>query len=65
MDKDLYIVVAYEGNEKYEYEYGNILHAREHYDTEKSAALVRYANGKNLLVYCKGKAKLAIDMMER
>lgn len=33
-DASLYIVKVYEDNESYEYEYGNLTHAQQHYDME-------------------------------
>ncbi len=32
----LYIVKVYEGNEAYEYEYGNLKHATEHFKTDRA-----------------------------
>lgn len=46
----LYIVKAFEGNEIFEYEYGNIQHAKEHYNQEKSAELWKYEYGKEILI---------------
>lgn len=40
------VVVIDEDGEKYEYEYGNIKHAREHFDQEKKAMLTEYNNGQ-------------------
>lgn len=46
----LYIVRVIDGGEIYEYEYGNLPHAKDHYDWEKSAAIWLYENGKETLV---------------
>ena len=42
----LYIVRVFEGGETYEYEYGNLIHALEHYDSEDEAVILEYRNGK-------------------
>lgn len=39
---ELYIVKVRVNNTTYEYEYGNIEHAREHYDNEVKAELLQY-----------------------
>ena len=46
----LYIVRVYEDGKKYEYEYGNIRHALEHYIHEQTAKLVEYNNGEELII---------------
>ena len=46
----LYIVRAFEDGEMYEYEYGNIVHAEEQYNREKSAEIWLYTNGFETLV---------------
>jgi hypothetical protein len=46
----LYIVRAYEDGHKYEYEYGDKMHAIEHYKHEKTAKIVAYDNGKEKIV---------------
>jgi hypothetical protein len=46
----LYIVRVYEDGKKYEYEYGHIRHALEHYMYEKVAKLVEYDNGKEQII---------------
>lgn len=51
---DLYLVVVMEDGETYQYEYGNIKHAKEHYDTEKHAQLLKYVSDNNFtMVDCK------------
>lgn len=42
---NLYIVRVTEDGELYEYEYGNLPHAREHYSQEESASLFEYKDG--------------------
>lgn len=42
----LYILKATEDGEVYEYEYGNLRHALEHYDKEETAMVIEYDNGK-------------------
>lgn len=50
----MYIVVAIdEDGEQYQYEYGNLIHAREHYNMEESAQLLEYKDGNYYLVDCK------------
>ena len=49
----LYIVIAHEDGEQYEYEYGNHAHAKAHYNNEKSAQLLEYKDGKHYLIECK------------
>lgn len=49
----LYIVKVLEDGEAYEYEYGNLKHAREHYNNEKTAQLVEYSDGEYHLVEAK------------
>ena len=49
----LYIVKVFEDGEKFEYEYGNLKHAREHFDSESHAVLVEYKDGKYDLVRAK------------
>ena len=50
----LYVVVALDDGETYEYEYGNLKHATEHYDDEKTATLLEYLDGKHYLIKSKG-----------
>lgn len=52
-NSSLYIVQVFEDNEKFEYEYSNQKHAREHFDMEKSAFLLEYNSGKYHFVDCK------------
>ena len=49
----LYIVQVFEGGEKFEYEYGNLTHAQNHFNSEKSAVLVEYKKGKHNLIRAK------------
>lgn len=46
----LYLLKVTEGNETYEYEYGNLRHALEHYDLESTASVVEYNDGKELIL---------------
>jgi hypothetical protein len=46
----LYIVKAMEDDEVYEYEYGNLPHAEEQYNWEKSAEMWLYKDGKEILL---------------
>lgn len=46
----LYIVRVFEGNDTFEYEYGNMGHALEQYAHEKTADILEYKNGKENLV---------------
>ena len=46
----LYIVRAFEDDEVYEYEYGNLQHAEDQYNWEKSAELLVYENEKEFLI---------------
>lgn len=46
----LYIVRAFEDDEMYEYEYGNLHHAEDQYNWEKSAELWIYEDGKETLI---------------
>ena len=41
----LYVLKAIDYGEVYEYEYGNLRHAMEHYDKEKTAMVLEYNNG--------------------
>ena len=49
----LYIVKVYESGEVYEYEYGNMDHALEHYANESMAKIVQYHKGKELVLRSK------------
>jgi hypothetical protein len=46
-------VVVTEDNERMEYEYGNIKHAKEQFETEEHAELLEYKEGKHHLVEVK------------
>ena len=49
-DEYLYIVRVYEDDETYEYEYGNLKHARQHHEEEfakgNKANIFRYKDGE-------------------
>jgi hypothetical protein len=49
----LYIVVVYEDEAVYEYEYGNLDHAEEHYNLETKASIWAYRKGDYILVMSK------------
>jgi hypothetical protein len=49
----LYIVEITDGNEKLEYEYGCLDHAREHLSWEESGGIYEYKDGK--YYYVEGK----------
>jgi hypothetical protein len=46
-------VRAFDDGEEYIYEYGNMRHAEEHYDWEKTAEIWSYKNGNKTLVRSK------------
>lgn len=46
MDNSLYIVIVPEDSEVYQYEYGNLPHALEHYNNERSAFIFEYNSRK-------------------
>jgi len=52
-NSSIYIVEASEDGEKFQYEYGNIKHAEEHYNNEKIAIIYEYNNGNYYLVKSK------------
>ncbi len=41
----LYIVRAFDYGDMFEYKYGDIKHAEEHYKRESTAHLIEYSNG--------------------
>jgi hypothetical protein len=41
----LYIVEVPDDQENFQYEYGNLQHAREHYDQEETATIYEYRDG--------------------
>lgn len=49
----LYIVKVFEGDDVFEYEYGNMDHALEHYEHEKTAKIVEYHKGKEIILKSK------------
>lgn len=49
----LYIVRVFEDGNVYEYEHGNIDHALEQYAQEKTAKLVLYHRGKEMILRSK------------
>jgi hypothetical protein len=53
----LYIVKVFEGDDVFEYEYGNMDHALEHYEHEKTAKIVQYYKGKEIILRSKAAGK--------
>jgi len=53
MSNSLFILRVIDGDEQFEYEYGNYSHAKEHYDNEKIATIYEYINGNYHLVESK------------
>lgn len=49
----LYIVKVFEGDDIFEYEYGNMGHALEHYEYEKTAKIIEYHRGKEIILKSK------------
>lgn len=49
----LYIVEVLDDGEKFVYEYGNLRHAEEHFDTEKFATIYEYNNDNYYFVKSK------------
>ena len=46
----LYIARVFEDGIAYEYEYGNMDHALEHYNHEKNVEIIRYNQGKETIL---------------
>ena len=53
----LYIVRVFEYGSIFEYEYGNMDHALEQYNNEKSAAIIEYNKGKETILRSKSLGK--------
>lgn len=51
---EIYIVRATDSEGTYEYEYGNLEHAKEHYDTETTASLILWIDNTEAVLYKKG-----------
>jgi len=51
--ESIYIVEVLDDGEKFQYEYGNLKHAEEHYNMERIANLYEYNKGKHYFI--KGK----------
>lgn len=49
----LYIVRAYDNGDVFNYEYGCIEHAEEHYKYEGCASIIEYNNGKETIIKSK------------
>lgn len=49
----LYIVRAFEDDNMYEYEYGDLYHAEDQYNWEKLAELWLFEDGKEILIRSK------------
>jgi hypothetical protein len=52
-NSSIFIVEVTEDNEVYNYEYANIEHATEHYNSEKTATIYEYNKGKYYFVMAK------------
>jgi len=50
MNESIYIVQVTEEDEIFQYEYGSLKHAKEHYNNEQNALLLEYKNGKYHMV---------------
>lgn len=46
----LYIARVLDGGTAYEYEYGNMDHALEHFNHEKNVEIIRYNQGKETIL---------------
>ena len=53
MAESIYIVRATDSEGTYEYEYGNLEQAREHYNREQKASLFEYKDGNHYMMDCK------------
>ena len=53
----LYIVRAFDYGDMFEYEYGDIRHAEEHYERESTADLIEYSNGSEIIIRSKYNGK--------
>ena len=53
MTNSIYIVIVHDEAEEFQYEYGNIEHATEHYNKEQHAQIVEYDGNEHFLVKCK------------
>ena len=49
----LYVLKVTEDGEVYEYEYGNLKHALEHYDKEETAVIIEHYYGKEKILASK------------
>lgn len=49
----LYIVRVFEDGDTFEYEYGNMDHALEHYTSEKAAQIIEYHKGNDKILKSK------------
>lgn len=49
----LYIVQVFEDGDTFEYEFGNLKHAKELFDSGATAQLIEYIDGKHHLVEAK------------
>ena len=46
----IYIVRVVENNHPYDYEYGNLKHAEEHFANEQNAYLLKYYQGEEIVL---------------
>jgi hypothetical protein len=53
MDNSIYVLIVTDDEEKFRYEYGNITHAREHYNREVNCQLYELNDDKYYMMDCK------------
>ena len=53
----LYIVRAFDHDDMFVYEYGDLKHAEEHYERESAAHLIEYSNGSEIIIRSKYNGK--------
>ncbi len=52
-NSSIFILEVKEDNEKFQYEYGNLKHAEEHYNNEESATLYEYNKSEYYFIKAK------------
>ena len=53
----LYVVRAFDHDDMFVYEYGDLKHAEEHYERESTAHLIEYSNGSEIIIRSKYNGK--------
>lgn len=53
----LYIVRAFDHDDMFVYEYGDLKHAEEYYERESTAHLTEYSNGSEIIIRSKYNGK--------